>query len=88
MVRDKWLTQCLFESSEEVQKFATKWLWKYNYDRPNMALDDFTSKRRQVRAIQSLPMRTEKNWDAYPIYLSRKRVSLIDVALILLDRIW
>ncbi|WP_369600744.1 IS3 family transposase [Hahella sp. SMD15-11] len=37
-VRYDWLNRHLFETLEEVQDFATKWLWKYNNERPNMAL--------------------------------------------------
>ncbi len=37
-VRYDWLAQYLFSSIEEVQKYATRWLWTYNHVRPNMAL--------------------------------------------------
>ncbi len=30
-VRYAWLAQYLFESIDEVQEFATSWLWKYNH---------------------------------------------------------
>ena len=36
-VRYDWLNQHLFNSIEEVQDHATKWLWLYNHERPNMA---------------------------------------------------
>ena len=29
----------LFSSLEELQEFATQWLWSYNNERPNMAID-------------------------------------------------
>ena len=32
----------LFESIEEVQESATRWLWTYNHERPNMALGGIT----------------------------------------------
>jgi transposase InsO family protein len=32
----------LFESIQEVQDFATRWLWTYNNERPNMALSSIT----------------------------------------------
>lgn len=35
-VRYDWLTQYLFGSIEEVQEYATRWLWAYNHERPNM----------------------------------------------------
>ncbi len=37
-VRYDWLNQHLFESIEEVQEYATKWLWVYNNERPHTAL--------------------------------------------------
>ena len=36
-VRYDWLGQHLFENIEEVRDYATKWLWTYNNERPNMA---------------------------------------------------
>jgi putative transposase len=41
-VRYDWLGQYLFESIAQVQKFATRWLWTYNHERPNMALGGIT----------------------------------------------
>ena len=41
-VRYDWLNQYLFESIAEVQDAATRWLWTYNYERPNMALGGIT----------------------------------------------
>lgn len=37
-VRYDWLNQYLFESIEEMQAFATDWLWTYNNERPNTAI--------------------------------------------------
>ena len=37
-----WLGQNIFDSIDEVQEFATKWLWHYNNERPNMALGGIT----------------------------------------------
>lgn len=34
-VRYDWLGQYLFDSIEEVQESATRWLWTYNHERPN-----------------------------------------------------
>lgn len=45
-VRYEWLTQYLFDSVDEVQEFATRWLWNYNHERPNMALGGFTPMQR------------------------------------------
>jgi len=36
-VRYDWLSQYIFKSIDQVQEYATKWLWTYNNDRPNMA---------------------------------------------------
>ena len=41
-VRYDWLNQYLFESLEEVQHFATQWLWTYNNERPNMGIGGIT----------------------------------------------
>jgi len=41
-VRYDWLAQYLFHSIEEVQEYATQWLWTYNNERPNMALGGIT----------------------------------------------
>ncbi len=45
-VRYDWLNHYLFESIAEVQDYATKWLWTYNHQRPNMALGGYTPKQR------------------------------------------
>ena len=36
-VRYSWLSQFQFESIQEVQDYATRWLWFYNNERPNKA---------------------------------------------------
>lgn len=41
-VRYDWLAHTLFESIEQVQEFATKWLWVYNNQRPNTAIGGIT----------------------------------------------
>jgi len=41
-VRYDWLALYLFESIEEIQDYATSWLWTYNNERPNMALGGIT----------------------------------------------
>lgn len=41
-VRYDWLNQHLFESIEEVQDHATRWLWTYNNERPNMGIGGIT----------------------------------------------
>ena len=49
-VRYEWLAQYHFDSIAEVQDFATKWMWSYNNERPNMALGGITPKQRLVMA--------------------------------------
>ena len=41
-VRYAWLARTLFETIEQVQDKATRWLWTYNHERPNMALGGIT----------------------------------------------
>ena len=43
-VRYDWLGQNLFDSLEEMQDYATIWLWHYNNERPNMGLGGITPK--------------------------------------------
>ncbi len=45
-VRYDWLEQYLFDSIAEVQDFATRWLWTYNHERPNMGLGGITPKQK------------------------------------------
>jgi putative transposase len=49
-VRYDWLAQHLFESLEEVQEFATKWLWTYNNERPNTAIGGITPAQKLAMA--------------------------------------
>jgi putative transposase len=49
-VRYDWLNQYLFESIEAVQDAATRWLWTYNHERPNMALGGITPIQRLTLA--------------------------------------
>ena len=51
-VRYEWLSQYLWADLAEVQLYATEWMWKYNHDRPNMALGGFTPKQRLAMAAQ------------------------------------
>ncbi len=45
-VRYEWLEQNLFENITQVQDFATRWLWAYNNDRPNMGIGGITPKQK------------------------------------------
>lgn len=49
-VRYGWLNQYAFETIEQVQETATRWLWTYNHERPNMALGGITPMQRLARA--------------------------------------
>ncbi len=49
-VRYDWLGQYLFDSIGEVQGFATRWLWTYNHERPNMGLGGITPKQKLALA--------------------------------------
>ena len=41
-VRTEWLGQYIWQSIEEVRDHATKWLWTYNNQRPNMGIGGIT----------------------------------------------
>ena len=49
-VRYEWLSQYHRTDLEEVQLYATQWMWKYNHDRPNKALGGITPKQRLAMA--------------------------------------
>ena len=49
-VRYDWLGQYLFETIDEVQAYATRWLWTYNHERPNMGLGGITPKQKALAA--------------------------------------
>lgn len=49
-VRYEWLAQYQFDDLAEVQDFATRWMWSYNHERPNMALGGITPKQRLAMA--------------------------------------
>ena len=41
-VRIEWLGRYHFDSIEDVQDHATRWLWTYNNERPNMGIGGIT----------------------------------------------
>jgi len=41
-VRTEWLGRYHFDSIKEVQDHATRWLWTYNNERPNMGIGGIT----------------------------------------------
>ncbi len=49
-VRHEWLDEHLFESLAHAQQTATEWLWRYNTERPHMALGGITPKQKLLHA--------------------------------------
>ena len=49
-VRHEWLDEHIFESVEHAQATATQWLWRYNTERPHMALGGITPKQKLAQA--------------------------------------
>lgn len=49
-VRYDWLSQYLFSCIDEVQQHATRWLWTYNNERPNMAIGGITPNQKLALA--------------------------------------
>jgi hypothetical protein len=49
-VRYDWLAHYLFDSIEEVQDYATRWLWTYSHERPNTAIGGITPKQKLALA--------------------------------------
>ncbi len=45
-VRYDWLAPTLFACIADVQDAATRWLWTYNNERPNMALGGITPQQK------------------------------------------
>ena len=41
-MRHKWLDMNVFDTIDEAQITATKWLWTYNNEHPNTALEGIT----------------------------------------------
>src|ERR1700710_491238 len=49
-VRHEWLSQTLFASISEAQNSASRWLWTYNHERPNMAIGGITPMQKLAMA--------------------------------------
>lgn len=60
-VRHEWLDQYIIESIEEAQEFATKWLWTYNNERPNMGIGRITPAQKLKMAEKILLLNPVKN---------------------------
>ena len=61
-VRHEWLDLHDFHSVEQAQELATEWLWIYNNERPNMALQGLTP-RQYLQFAWILLVRPVKNGD-------------------------
>jgi hypothetical protein len=51
-VRYAWLATTLFDTIEQVQDKAMRWLWTYNHERPNMALGGITPAMKLAMAVE------------------------------------
>ena len=49
-VRYEWLSQYHWRNLDEVRDYATQWIWRYNHERPNMALGGITPRQRLAMA--------------------------------------
>ena len=49
-VKYDWLNQYLFSNISEVKESATKWLWFYNNERPNIAIGGITPMQKLAMA--------------------------------------
>ena len=49
-VRYDWLNQYVFSSIEQVQYYASQWLWTYNHERPNMGIGGITPMQKLAMA--------------------------------------
>lgn len=49
-VRHEWLDLHVFESVEQAQELATRWLWRYNHERPHMGLGGITPMMKMTEA--------------------------------------
>jgi transposase InsO family protein len=72
-VRNEWLAQYCFDAITEVQDFATRWMWNYNHERPNMALGGITPKQRLAMAALCLLLSPTRN-EGITIVHARKAV--------------
>jgi putative transposase len=55
-------TQYHFDTLAEVQGYATRWMWSYNHERPNMALGGITTKQRLAMAA-SFSSKSPEKWE-------------------------
>lgn len=60
-VRHEWLEMNEFKSIQHAQEEATKWLWTYNNDRPNMAIGGITPAMKLDNANKTRPSTLNSN---------------------------
>ncbi len=46
----RWLNEHIFESPAHARQTATEWLWRYNTERPHIALEGITPKQKLLQA--------------------------------------
>ena len=51
-VRHEWLEMNEFSTIEEAQEEATRWLWTYNNERPNMGIGGITPAMKLAQAAK------------------------------------
>ena len=49
-VRYDWLARIICSELSEAQEYATKWLWDYNNERPNMGIGGITPNQKLLAA--------------------------------------
>jgi putative transposase len=65
-VRYDWLSQHLFSSIEEVQDYATRWLWIFNNERPNRGHWRYYPIVKTEKSRIASTFRPSKNGEDYP----------------------
>ncbi len=53
-VRYGWMNQHIFERIKHAQEEATKWVWTYNNERPNMAIGGITPVQKRSMGMPML----------------------------------
>lgn len=60
-IRYDWLAQYLFDGTEEVQDYSTRWLLHYSHERPNMGLGGITPQQKLAVMASRLLFNPAKN---------------------------
>src|SRR5699024_6922067 len=65
-VRYDWLAQNIYDELKEVQSDATRWLWIYNNERPNIAISGVTPQQTlNTRHLINTTQRHCQKWGDY-----------------------